>query len=65
MPIYQTNIWICEICGKCLSTTKEVNPYDDPVVYLSNKEEWDYISDSITEKLVCSSCLHSHKNIPS
>jgi len=45
MPIYQTNIWICELCGKCISTTKEVAPYDNYVVCLPNEKEWDYVSD--------------------
>lgn len=32
MAIYQTNIYICGVCGKIESTTKEVELHDDPIV---------------------------------
>jgi hypothetical protein len=32
MPVYQINVWVCEVCGKALSTTEETSPYSDPVV---------------------------------
>jgi hypothetical protein len=59
MPIYQTNLWICEICGRISSTTEEVSPYDDPVINPPNREEWDYIYENGNEKLICDHCLYN------
>ena len=60
MPIYQTNRWICEICGKEIIVTEEVFPYSDPVVCSPNGEEWDYILD---DKLACSNCIQKNQNL--
>jgi rubrerythrin len=33
MPIYQINLWVCEVCGDTFSTTAaDISMYDDPVV---------------------------------
>lgn len=57
MPIIQTNIWICEICGHISSKVNEVSSYDDPVVTPPNNEIWDYTGDFPNEKLTCPNCL--------
>lgn len=57
MPIYQTNVWICEVCGKIESSTEEVFPYADPVVIEPNGNVWEYTRDYPNEKLACPECL--------
>lgn len=47
MPVYQTNIFICDSCGKIESQTKEEDLYGDPVI--NSPEDW--------RNLVCSDCL--------
>jgi len=55
MPIYQTNIWICENCGMIISTTEEVNPYYDPVVIPPN-DKWEHCKVGGKELLCCPDC---------
>jgi hypothetical protein len=55
MPIYQTNTFICEFCGRIISTTEEVNLYDDPTIMPPNNEQWDYVNDG----LACQDCFLS------
>ena len=56
MPIYQTNIWICEVCKIVKSITEEVSPTSDPVVLLSD-EQWGYIcTHDKGEVLACPTC---------
>ena len=54
MPIYQMNLWICEVCGTCATTTEEVSPFDDPVVGYPHGQQWKYWSDR--ETLACPNC---------
>ncbi len=61
MAIYQTNTWVCEVCGKIESSTKEVFPYDDPVVE-PNDKVWEYTREFPNEKLACPECLKSIGN---
>jgi hypothetical protein len=60
MPIYQTNIWVCEVCNSIQTTTEEVSPYSDPVVTPLDGVEWDYIKSP--EKLACPGCVRNHKS---
>lgn len=55
MPVYQTNLWICEICNVVIATNKEVFPYDDPVV-APEQVEWCFIMRDDKELLVCPNC---------
>lgn len=57
MPVYQINMWVCEVCDKTLSTTEETSPYSDPVVKPPNNIEWGYVGDGPNEKLACPECL--------
>ena len=50
MPIYQTNTFICEVCGKAESVTEEVGMYSNPVVAPPNSGGWEFDSD---DKLKC------------
>lgn len=56
MPVYQNNLWICEVCGRCESTVYETSPYSDPVVAPPNGEEWEYVISDGKELLACPSC---------
>jgi ribosomal protein L37AE/L43A len=57
MAIYQTNIWICEVCGKQSVTVEEVSPYSDPVVAPPKGEEWEYVGEFPNELLACPECV--------
>ncbi len=59
MPIYQVNIWVCEVCNKTVSTAEETSPYSDPVIVPPNDEEWDYVGDHPDEKLACPNCVRA------
>ncbi len=56
MPIYQTNIWICEICGKVESITKETNLWTNSVE-TPPSGEWDYVGANEVKKLACQECI--------
>lgn len=62
MPIYQINIWICEVCEKTMSTTAKVFPFYDDTVEYPNKIEWDYIDIDEDEKLACPECVTKYKS---
>ena len=57
MPIYQTNLWVCELCNKVVSTSKEVGAYDDPVVTYPHGDPWDYVRVAKEERLACPDCV--------
>lgn len=57
MPIYQINIWICDICGKSYQTSVETMPFSDPIVEYPTSEKWEYVGKDIDEKLACPECL--------
>jgi hypothetical protein len=63
MPIYQTNTWICEVCGKATSETEEVTPYQDPVIY--PPIGWGRMAELFTSSgaLACSDCIEK-ENTP-
>lgn len=55
MPIYQINLWVCEVCGLSVETHEKVMPHDDPVVCLPD-ENWEYITIEGKELLACPKC---------
>ncbi len=55
MPIYQTNIWVCEVCGKITTTVASVSQYDDPVVFLP-ESQWEYVQVGGIGLLACPQC---------
>ena len=57
MPVYQINIWVCEICNAIQTTNEEVGPYSDPVVEPPEKKEWEYLMVGEKEKLACPGCV--------
>lgn len=59
MPIFQTNRWVCEACGRTEQETLEVSPYSDPVVHMPQDQGWDYIWINKKELLVCPECVSS------
>ena len=56
MPIYQTNIWICERCGATDSETMEADFYSDPVVSPPGNRNWDYHKIDGEHLLCCPVC---------
>ena len=54
MAIYQTNTFICEVCGKAESVTEKVSLHEDPVVTLLGATEWGFDED---DRLNCAACL--------
>ena len=56
MPVFQTNLWVCEGCGVVASTARETSPYGDPVVAPPEGEQWEYVSKDGAELLVCPDC---------
>ncbi len=52
MAIYQTNIFICEVCGNVESITAEETLFNDPVINPPNKN-WNYNHEG---KLACPDC---------
>lgn len=57
MPIYQTNLWVCELCDGMVSTSKEVGAYTDPVVKHPPGDPWEYIMVAKKERLACPDCV--------
>ena len=57
MPIYQTNLWVCEVCSSIHTTTEEVTPFSDPVVGHPDNKEWEYITVGKHELLACPECV--------
>lgn len=63
MPIFQTNRWVCEVCGKEVSTTEKTTPYSDPVVSNLYGQEWEYVGEPFNEKLACPDCVRANKGL--
>ena len=61
MPVYQTNLWVCEICGDTQSTSEETEPYSDPVVRPPDGIEWEYVAKDGKELLACPPCQDALK----
>jgi hypothetical protein len=62
VPIYQTNLWVCEVCGKHSVTTQKTDPYSDPVVVPSDGEAWEFIGKAPDEKLACPGCVATSRS---
>jgi len=61
MTIYQTNVWICDGCGRIETTTERVSAYSDPVVALPDQEwEWVKTLDMRYEEFVCPKCQEGY-----
>ena len=56
MPVYQINVWVCEVCNRVGKTAAETFPYSDPVVVPPDHEDWEYIGERGAELLACPSC---------
>ena len=56
MPIYQINVWVCELCETVQTTSEIVSPYSDPVVTYPSGGTWEYIAKDDREVLVCPTC---------
>ena len=65
MAVYQTNLWVCEVCGNHSVTVNEIDPYSDPVVSPPTGEEWGYVGEAPDEKLACPKCLPDDTSPPS
>lgn len=52
MPVYQTNIFICDVCGKVESITKLQSTYYDPVIVPPDR--WGYTKN---DRFACSNCM--------
>lgn len=59
MSIYQTNVFICEVCGKIESCTHKSYLYSDPII--NPPDGWGY-DDENEDKLSCNNCMNI-KNI--
>lgn len=57
MPIYQTNLWVCEVCHKQVPDCKEVGTYADPVVGYPPGGEWGFLLVDGKEVLACPACM--------
>ena len=57
--IIQTNTFICEVCERMESVTKEVGIYDDPVISFPENTKWGYryIINGGDDKLRCPECF--------
>lgn len=56
MAIYQTNLWVCEVCAKVEPTWDEVGCYHAPVV-VPPSIGWGWLGPIGAEKLHCPECL--------
>jgi hypothetical protein len=56
MPVFQTNVWVCELCGGIKSATEEVTPWTDKAV-TRPKGCWEYLGIAPHEKLACPKCV--------
>lgn len=56
MPVFQTNVWVCELCGAIESTTYDTSPYSDPIVSPPKGQAWNYIKKDGNEFLACPKC---------
>lgn len=55
MPIYQINMFICEVCGKISTDGSEISMREDhSVVVPPNNEEWDFNNE---DNLCCPDCI--------
>lgn len=61
MSVYQTNVWVCEVCGFVESTSEETSPYSDPVVLPPRGVEWEYLKKDGKELLACPACQATNK----
>lgn len=57
MPIYQTNLWVCELCDNMVSTSEEVHAHDDPVVSYPPGDPWEYLKVAKEYRLACPDCV--------
>jgi len=58
MPIYQTNIYVCDLCGKVQSITEDAYAYTDPVVFYP--PGWgNTIKDGVEIDVACQLCCGS------
>lgn len=65
MPVYQINLWVCEVCNHIGYTTAQTRPYRDPVVEPPRHEEWDYIMNKDGDNLLaCPLCLSKNLTSP-
>ena len=55
MAVYQTNTFICEVCGKIISNTEVVFPHTDPVV--NPPEGWGFVDLRGDEVFSCGDCV--------
>lgn len=60
MPIFQTNLWVCEVCNKVESTSVATDPFSDPVV-VPPRNGWEYVEREGKELLACPECFEKHK----
>ena len=56
MPVYQTSIWICDLCGEVNSATEAVLPWSGYTV-IPPEEGWEILGANAREKLACPKCL--------
>lgn len=61
MPIYQTNLWVCEACGHKVSTCADVSAYDDPVVTMPSADRWGFVTKDGKELFACPECIENDK----
>lgn len=61
MAIYQTNLWICDFCGKHTSTIDVVEPKEQvEVSLLPEDKQWGLMADEAgNEFLACAECLEA------
>lgn len=61
MSVFQTNIFVCEVCGHISATTVETSQYSDPVVRPPHDEVWEYVDIKDKELLACPLCVALHR----
>lgn len=54
MPIYQTNVFVCEVCGLIESVTESYDMHYDPVI-TPPSDGWNYTEKE--DKLACPNCM--------
>lgn len=65
MPVYQTNVFICEACGHTDSHTEETEQYSGTVVGCEPKfNDWGYLLDPVVKKpdpelFACPKCMRA------
>lgn len=57
MPVFITQVWICEVCGKKVTADEEGLPSYNALSVPTQCQNWDWVGQRPDEKLACEVCV--------